>query len=338
MQGRSGWRSIGRGALAGILSGTFGGMLGCDPQPPQETSTTTPGPVDPPGTGSSTTTAAEVDSGGTMGPGATTGPASATAIADDTGSASEDDGPPILFDLANGADIGEIGDPCDDSTTTLSATIRDFASTHPDFEAFWGSSASTGLVLDMLGGDQKPAYNPAAPPPPPGSSATQITSAATFGQWYNDVPDINVAVPLEIPLTETPPGSGIFVFEDTTFFPIDMDGWNAAPGPNNETYPDTFGDPHNFHFTTEIHTSFVYEPGQLFTFVGDDDLWVFIDGLLVIDLGGLHGQLMGSVDLDTLGLVAGQTYDMDIFHAERRHDGSNFRIETSITCFLPPAG
>lgn len=328
----------GRGARRRIWLWAMGWMLGCDAPPPQETSTSASGPGIPVGTGSSTTGAAEVDSGGTTGPGTTGAPASSTGLVDDGGSSSEDDGPPVLFDLSTGADIGGTGDPCDDSATALSATIRDFASSHPDFEAFWGSSASTGLVLDMLGGDQKPVYNPAAPPPPPGSSATQITSAATFGQWYNDVPGTNVAVPLEIPLTETPPGSGVFVFEDTTFFPIDMDGWNAAPGPNNETFPDTLGDPHNFHFTTEIHTSFVYEPGQVFTFVGDDDLWVFIDGLLVIDLGGLHGQLMGSVDLDTLGLAAGETYDMDIFHAERRHDGSNFRIETSITCFLPPAG
>ena len=92
------------------------------------------------------------------------------------------------------------------------------------------------------------------------------------------------------------------------------------------------------HVMVRCNLTVVYEPGQVFTFMGDDDLWVFIDGALVIDLGGLHGQLMGSVDLDTLGLAAEQTYDMDIFHAERRHDGSNFRIETSISCFFPPAG
>jgi fibro-slime domain-containing protein len=58
----------------------------------------------------------------------------------------------------------------------------------------------------------------------------------------------------------------------------------------------------------------------------------------VIDLGGLHGEVEGTVDLDTLGLTEGEVYARDIFHAERRHDGSHFRIETSIECFLPPAG
>lgn len=281
--------------------------------------TTTTGPVD--GTTSGTTTTAGNGSSGS-----------------DDGPSDESTGNGIIFDVGGGkSETGGEG-MCDNAQTTLQATMRDFASSHVDMEVFWGGDASTGLVLPVLGADGTPDYNPAAPPPPPGSSPTQITSMASFAQWYHDTPDINVAESIDIELTEMPPGSGVFVFDDPTFFPLDGIGWNAAPGPNNETFPDTLGDQHNFHFTTEIHTSFIYEPGQVFTFIGDDDLWVFIDGDLAIDLGGLHGELEGSVDLDTLGLVDGGTYDMDIFHAERRHNGSHFRVETSISCFFPPAG
>ncbi len=40
--------------------------------------------------------------------------------------------------------------------------------------------------------------------------------------------------------------------------------------------------------------------------------------------------------MDSLGLTLGETYPMDIFHAERHTNESNFRIETTIQCFVTP--
>jgi fibro-slime domain-containing protein len=76
--------------------------------------------------------------------------------------------------------------------------------------------------------------------------------------------------------------------------------------------------------------TFKYSPGDVFSFRGDDDLFVFIDKKLVIDLGGAHAPMEASVELDTLGLEAGKEYPIDFFHAERAASQSNFHIETSL--------
>jgi fibro-slime domain-containing protein len=202
----------------------------------------------------------------------------------------------------------------------LVATIRDFQIAHPDFEEPDGLSdySYPGLVLPDLGADGKPVYAFDGPIEP------HTTGPDEFNQWYNDVPGVNMALPYTIELTDQ--GNGVSGFSSSAFFPIDGKGFG------NE------GLAHNFHFTTEVHTTFEYKGGETFRFTGDDDLWLFINGKLAIDLGGLHPKLTGEVNLDEkaseLGIEKGGTYKMDIFHAERHTDASNFQIETTIDCFI----
>ena len=94
---------------------------------------------------------------------------------------------------------------------------------------------------------------------------------------------------------------------------------------------------HNFGFTMKIQATFEYVPGQYFDFLGDDDVWVFINNKLVVDIGGQHAQVRGAVNLDTIGqnnpadkLVPGEVYNFHIFYAERHTSSSNFRMHTSI--------
>ncbi len=56
-------------------------------------------------------------------------------------------------------------------------------------------------------------------------------------------------------------------------------------------------------------------------------------------LGGVHIEISDSIDMDALaveiGLVANQSYSMDIFHAERLLSDSHFKVETNISCLIP---
>lgn len=198
--------------------------------------------------------------------------------------------------------------------TQLTGIVRDFQQSHPDFEAFLGSDL--GIVATQLGGDGNPVY--AGQPTTP-----TTTGQANFDQWYNDVDGVNVAIPFTIELLEGDPG--VYTYDNQAFFPVDGQGWG------NE------GHQHNFHFTYELNTAFVYETGQVFTFTGDDDLFVFINGKLAIDLGGVHGAQDATVDLDaqagTLGMTPGEVYTLDFFFAERHTTASTFRIDTSISSF-----
>lgn len=87
----------------------------------------------------------------------------------------------------------------------------------------------------------------------------------------------------------------------------------------------------NQQFCFESHAEFVKKPGLRFTFRGDDDIWVFINKKLVVDLGGTHLAAPGYVNVDLLdGLTDGKTYPIDIFFCDRRTTMSNVRIKTNM--------
>ena len=90
----------------------------------------------------------------------------------------------------------------------------------------------------------------------------------------------------------------------------------------------------NQHFCLEAHTQFSYRPGVKFSFRSSDDLWVFIDNKLAVDLGGTHMTAPGYVDMKHFKGVsgefkAGEKYDLDIFFCDRRTTMNSLRIKTN---------
>jgi len=210
---------------------------------------------------------------------------------------------------------------------TLAVTLRDKAES-----ADFGESAAAcdgkekatkGMVQKRLGTDGKPVKTAGA------------CQSDNFNKWYV-AENLSGGYTNEIchNITLQKNEDGLYEYDTDAFFPLDdfryLDEARTIKNPNYTVDKGLDGKDHNFWFTMELSAKFEYVPGQTFYFRGDDDVWVFIDSQLVVDLGGLHMAAEGSVNLDNLKLTAGKTYTFKLFFAERKCCESNFRMVTSI--------
>jgi fibro-slime domain-containing protein len=237
-------------------------------------------------------------------------------------------------------------------TIWMPVTFYDFHSdaTNPEFEQPHQGGLRLGMVADTLDRDSLPVPGPSIYMnscmkywfrPWEDSAKGDFTrpSYDANGNFLgtvaanHDTSFKNIAIRDTLPFRHV--GMGNYEFDRSGVAGVSEFFWIDGRGFGNE------GRAHNYSFTMKMHTIFTYRPGLRFNFRGDDDVWMFINGKLAMDVGGIHTPIDQNFDLDiintsgSLGLVVGKKYDLHIFYAERHTVMSTIRITTNLVSPCP---
>jgi fibro-slime domain-containing protein len=230
-------------------------------------------------------------------------------------------------------------------TMWVKVTFYDFHAdgSNPEFNPDHNSGVYKGMVTDTLTTESKPAVgskiffskfiNKWFKPFTPGDYNIPVYTGPT-GEYDRtvkvayDTAFKNVVITDSLPFLHTT--DSVYQFERSgangtpEFFWIDKRGFGNEPA----------GYQHNYSFTMELHTFFTFKKGLRFDFLGDDDVWAFVNNKIVLDLGGIHNSQSGDVKMDSigpaLGLVEGEVYAFDFFYAERHTTKSCIKITTNM--------
>jgi fibro-slime domain-containing protein len=149
-------------------------------------------------------------------------------------------------------------------------------------------------------------------------SGGDISSANSFQTWFRNFNAVNATA--HYPITLYPDGTGFYEYKSDTFYPID-----------HELYGNE-GQSHNHNFTYVVGADFTFNEcqDQIIELQGTDDIWVYVDGRLLVDLGGVGADQVQIGEVDRLQLEDGEQYTLMVFFAHRSKSTPSFRIRTNL--------
>ena len=251
---------------------------------------------------------------------------------------------------------------------------------HPDFGTYCCDDSlqkGKGVVRSTLDTNHKPVWAGPTQDPIAEADAKQLgfTGKKEFDQWYRDVSGVNMTYYESLTLLQNATSKTTYAMNSDTdqpwldlcgFFPLDdlskpkIDQNNGLPVTYTETRNNItltchaynglgFGSDwanHNFSFTTELRYWFQYQGTEQLKFTGDDDVWVFINGTMAVEMPGIHNRAVGTVILDAsngtaqvgygeppssyttvdLKMTIGSVYEVVVLQAERWCCGSNYML------------
>jgi fibro-slime domain-containing protein len=214
------------------------------------------------------------------------------------------------------------------SNLVLQGTIRDFRGRldlngHPDFALQGSAPRATWVIGERLDDDGNPVAS--RPPATGASSQRAIDSAASFATWFRDTPCQNISRPRSLSL------SRVASYGHTPEDPRWVYGVNGGSlgMDSNRCYMDNFSILPgwrygvNLTWTVEFEYDFVYrrDKAQWLHVSATNDVWVYLDGKLLMDIGGRSQPTFRAIHLNdvatSFGLIDQQASTVKIFIANR---------------------
>ena len=204
--------------------------------------------------------------------------------------------------LVFGVVVGNTNHVCQNNLTSL-LRCRLFNNTHDDFKCrVTHNNAKKDIIASSLAENCRPILNESYQLP---DAVNCLSSSASFSNWFNRTSD-----------------------EASAMNNISLSHYkgDVYPGPSQGRQANPF-------YVCEAHACFVARKGDSMDIATNNEVWLYVNGTLALDLGGIHSGLNETLGFDQLNLVPDQSYRIDLLLAQRNSNTSHLNIHSTLCLF-----